>query len=214
MKRKSDVVAIFNQWRLENPTPKTELSYGNHFQLLVAVILSAQSTDKMVNKVTEPLFATIDSPQDLLKLEFSDLLQALSRLGLHQQKAKHIWQMAKDLVEKHQGQVPNVREQLESLPGVGRKTANVVLNTAFHQPVMAVDTHIFRLAKRLGWSKGSTPKAVEYDLMALIPKEFLQDAHHWMILHGRYVCQARRPRCEQCSIAPWCSFSKGLQTKK
>lgn len=214
MKFKSDVYAIFNQWRLENPKPQTELRYGNHFQLLVAVILSAQSTDKMVNKVTEPLFAQISSPQELLQLEFTSLVQALSRLGLHQQKAKHIWQMSKDLVEKYHGQVPNTREQLESLPGVGRKTANVVLNTAYHQPVIAVDTHIFRLAKRLGWSLGATPAAVEQDLLKLIPTAFLLDAHHWMILHGRYVCQARRPRCEQCSIASWCTFNRGLQKQK
>jgi endonuclease-3 len=203
-KMQAKIQAIFELWRQQNPSPKTELVYANHFQLLVAVILSAQSTDKMVNQVTEPLFKTIKGPQDVLKLDLPTLTQALSRLGLHQQKAKHIWQMSHDLINKFNGKLPQTREALESLPGVGRKTANVVLNTAFRQEEMAVDTHIFRVARRLGWSQGRTPLAVEQDLLRLIPKEFLLDAHHWMILHGRYVCKAKRPECQNCLISPWC----------
>jgi endonuclease-3 len=200
------VKAIFQIWQQKNPKPKTELIYHNDYQLLVAVILSAQSTDKMVNKVTEPLFRQIKTPADMLAHDLVSLTKMLSQLGLHQQKAKHIWQMSQDLLEYHQGQVPQTRQALEALPGVGRKTANVVLNTAFGQAEIAVDTHIFRVARRLGWSQGKTPLAVEQDLLKLIPQEFLLDAHHWMILHGRYVCQAKRPRCFECSIAHLCPY--------
>ncbi len=172
----------------------------------MAVILSAQSTDKMVNQVTEPLFDYIFTPEQMLTLDLKALTKALSRLGLHQQKAKFILAMSAQLLEHYQGQVPNSREALESLPGVGRKTANVVLNTAFGLPVMAVDTHIFRVAHRINLSQGKTPRQVEEDLMKIIPSVFLLNAHHWMILHGRYVCQARKPKCQECLLRDLCDY--------
>lgn len=212
MKRMADqVMAIFQIWQQNNPKPTTELIYHNDYQLLVAVILSAQSTDKMVNKVTEPLFMRVKTAADLLELDQLVLTKMLAQLGLYQQKAKHIWQMSQALLEHHQGQVPRTRQALEALPGVGRKTANVVLNTAFGQSEIAVDTHIFRVARRLGWSQGKTPFAVEQDLLKLIPKVFLLDAHHWMILHGRYVCQAKRPRCFECLVSHLCPYPTNNQ---
>jgi endonuclease-3 len=195
---------IFRRWEAQNAHPQTELIYHNTYQLLVAVILSAQSTDKMVNLVTKPLFKKITTPEQMLKLDLPTLTKALNRLGLHQSKAKFILDMSAQLVSEHQGHVPNTRVALEALPGVGRKTANVVLNTAFGQPVIAVDTHIFRVAHRLGLSLGKTPRQVEDDLMKLIPFAFLQNAHHWMILHGRYVCQAKKPKCEACVLKDLC----------
>ncbi len=208
--KKSDVHELFMRWQRQNPHPTTELIFHNTYQLLVAVILSAQSTDKVVNQVTEPLFKRVQTAQDMLKIRLEELTQLLSRLGLHQQKAKFLLGMSYILVNQYNGQVPENRQALESLPGVGRKTANVVLNTAFSWPVMAVDTHIFRVSNRLGLSKGKNPLQVELDLEKKIPQPFLQDAHHWLILHGRYVCQARKPKCEQCIVKDLCVFYKKL----
>jgi endonuclease-3 len=210
MMKKSDVHELFMRWQRQNPHPTTELIFHNTYQLLVAVILSAQSTDKVVNQVTEPLFKRVQTAQDMLKIRLEELTQLLSRLGLHQQKAKFLLGMSYILVNQYNGQVPENRQALESLPGVGRKTANVVLNTAFSWPVMAVDTHIFRVSNRLGLSKGKNPLQVELDLEKKIPQPFLQDAHHWLILHGRYVCQARKPKCEQCIVKDLCVFYKKL----
>jgi endonuclease-3 len=205
---KTKISTMFARWQQQNPKPTTELNYENVYQLLVAVILSAQSTDKSVNMVTKPLFDQVKSAQDMLKINLPTLTQALNRLGLHQQKAKFILAMSQILVEQHAGAVPGDRAALEALPGVGRKTANVVLNTAFGQAVIAVDTHIFRVAKRIGLSKGSNPRQVEDDLERVIPKNYLLDAHHWLILHGRYVCQARKPRCHDCVISDLCEFKQ------
>ena len=211
MMKKSDIQELFTRWQGQNPRPTTELIYHNTYQLLVAVILSAQSTDKVVNQVTEPLFKRVQTAQDMLKISLEELTQLLSRLGLHQQKAKFLLGMSHNLVNQYNGQVPEDRQALESLPGVGRKTANVVLNTAFSWPVMAVDTHIFRVSNRLALSKGKNPLQVEMDLEKKIPQPFLQDAHHWLILHGRYVCQARKPKCEQCIVKDLCVFYKKLE---
>lgn len=211
MMKKSDIHELFMRWQRQNPHPTTELIFHNNYQLLVAVILSAQSTDKVVNQVTEPLFKRVQTAQDMLKISLEELTQLLSRLGLHQQKAKFLLGMSHNLVNQYNGQVPEDRQALESLPGVGRKTANVVLNTAFSWPVMAVDTHIFRVSNRLALSKGKNPLQVEMDLEKKIPQPFLQDAHHWLILHGRYVCQARKPKCEQCIVKDLCVFYKKLE---
>jgi endonuclease-3 len=214
MMKKSDIHELFTRWQRQNTHPTTELIYHNTYQLLVAVILSAQSTDKVVNQVTEPLFKRVQTPQDMLNISLQELTQRLNRLGLHQQKAKFLLAMSDILVNQYDGQVPEDRKALESLPGVGRKTANVVLNTAFSWPVVAVDTHIFRVSNRLGLSKGKNPLQVELDLEKKIPKAFLQDAHHWLILHGRYVCQARKPQCEQCIVKDLCGFYQKLEKQK
>ncbi len=200
------VQEMFKRWQQQNPHPTTELNYHNHFQLLVAVILSAQSTDKMVNLVTQPLFEKIFTPEQMLGLSLNDLTQQLNRLGLHQQKARFILAMCQRLIDDYQGQIPADRVALESLPGVGRKTANVVLNTAFGHPVVAVDTHIFRVAHRLGLSQGKNPLQVELDLERKIPQVYLQNAHHWLILHGRYICQARKPKCHGCLVKDLCEY--------
>jgi endonuclease-3 len=189
--------AIFERLRTANPTPTTELVYSTPFELLVAVILSAQATDKGVNKATAGLFAVANTPQAVLGLGEDGLRQYIRTIGLFNSKAKNIIRACEILVREHGGEVPRDRKALEALPGVGRKTANVVLNTAFGEPTMAVDTHIFRVANR-------TRIAVEQGLLRLVPKEFLKDAHHWLILHGRYVCTARRPRCPVCPIRDLC----------
>ncbi len=210
--KKSIICEIFARWQKQNPKPTTELNYHNDYQLLVAVILSAQSTDKSVNMVTEKLFAMAPTAEKMSKLDLKDITECINRLGLHQQKAKAVLAMSKILMEQYDGQVPRTRAELEALPGVGRKTANVILNTAFKIPVIAVDTHIFRISHRLNFSKGKTPKAVEDDLMKIIPKAFLLDAHHWMILHGRYICQAKKPLCAQCLIKDLCpSYKKAIK---
>ena len=198
------VLIVFHRLAQHNPNPTTELTYTNEFQLLLAVILSAQSTDKQVNKVTDWLFTQIKQPQDVLNFGREALTEALKTLGLYRNKAQHLWQTAERLVNQFDGRVPNTRAELESLPGVGRKTANVVLNTAFNQPTLAVDTHIFRVAHRLGFSKATTPLGVEQDLLASIPKTYLKNAHHWLILHGRYTCRARSPLCTSCLLADLC----------
>lgn len=197
---------IFACFKKHNPHPTTELVYHNPFELLVAVVLSAQATDKSVNKATEKLFAVADTPEKMLKLGEAKLKDYVRTIGLYKNKAKNIIKTCQMLVSQFHSTVPSSREALESLPGVGRKTANVILNTYFKQPVIAVDTHIFRVAQRIGLAKGKTPLAVEEQLMKVIPKAYLHDAHHWLILHGRYVCVARKPKCPTCVIRQWCEF--------
>ena len=197
---------IFERLRAANPAPTTELVYRTPFELLVAVILSAQATDRSVNQATARLFAVADTPAAMLALGEERLKDHIRTIGLFNGKATNILQTCRLLIDRHGGEVPSDRHALEALPGVGRKTANVVLNTAFGEPTMAVDTHIFRVANRTGLAKGRTPLAVEKGLLRHVPPEFLKDAHHWLILHGRYVCQARRPRCDDCVIADLCDF--------
>jgi endonuclease-3 len=197
---------LFRRLRELNPQPTTELEYSTPFELLIAVILSAQATDVGVNKATRRLFPVANTPQALLALGEAGLKQYISSIGLYNAKAANVIATCRKLVEEHGGEVPRTREALESLPGVGRKTANVVLNTAFGEPTVAVDTHIFRVANRTGLAPGRTPLAVEQALLARVPKEYLQDAHHWLILHGRYTCVARRPRCPECVIRDLCRF--------
>ena len=197
---------IFRRLREANPTPTTELVYATPFQLLVAVILSAQATDKSVNIATRKLFADAPTPQAMLALGEEKLAEYINRIGLFRTKAKNVIATCRALLTLHGGEVPRQREALEALPGVGRKTANVVLNTAFGEPTIAVDTHIFRVANRTKLAPGKTPLAVEQGLLKTTPKAFRRDAHHWLILHGRYVCKARRPECWRCLIADLCEY--------
>ena len=195
---------MFERLRALNPHPTTELEYSTPFELLVAVILSAQATDKSVNLATRKLFPVANTPRAILDLGVDGLSHYVRSIGLYQGKTRNIIATCRILLEQHGGQVPAERESLEALPGVGRKTANVILNTAFGQPTMAVDTHIFRVANRTGLAPGKTVRAVEDALLKRVPPEFLQDAHHWLILHGRYVCKARAPACPSCPIADLC----------
>jgi len=197
---------IFTRLRAANPEPRTELHYGNPFQLLVAVILSAQSTDVGVNKATKALFKKVKTPRALLKLGENGLKEHIKTIGLFNTKAKNIMKSCAILEELHAGKVPEDRAALEALPGVGRKTANVVLNTAFGHPTIAVDTHIFRVSNRTGIAPGKNVVEVEQRLLRLVPDEFKQDAHHWLILHGRYTCIARKPRCQSCIISDLCEY--------
>ena len=197
---------IFERFRAANPKPTNELHYSTPFELLIAVLLSAQATDVGVNKATAKLFPVANTPQGLLDLGLEGLMQYKKSIGLYQTKSKHIIQTCQILLTKHHGEVPRTREELEALPGVGRKTANVILNTAFGQPVMAVDTHIFRVSNRTGLARGKTVREVEDKLMKNIPKEFLMDAHHWLILHGRYTCKALKPQCQTCLINDLCEY--------
>ncbi len=199
---------VFTRFRQQNPHPTTELQFSSPFELLIAVILSAQATDISVNKATAKLFPVANTPQAFIDLGTEQLKEYIKTIGLYNSKADNIIKTCNLLLSKYQGQVPNSREALESLPGVGRKTANVVLNTAFGQPTMAVDTHIFRVANRTGLAKGKTPLAVELELLKNIEPEFLHDAHHWLILHGRYVCTARKPHCSSCLINDLCEFKE------
>ncbi|TXT24162.1 MAG: endonuclease III [Gallionellaceae bacterium] len=199
---------IFTRLRTAKPHPKTELEYRTPFELLVAVILSAQATDTSVNAATRTLFPVANTPRAILDLGEEKLRDYVRRIGLYQTKSKHIMQACKLLLEKHGGAVPTAREELETLPGVGRKTANVILNTAFGQPTIAVDTHVFRVANRTGIAPGKDVLEVENRLLKFVPDEFKHDAHHWLILHGRYVCQARRPKCGECPIADLCEFKE------
>ncbi len=198
--------AIFERLRAANPAPTTELEYASVFQLLIAVILSAQATDKSVNLATRRLFADAPTPQAMLALGEDGLTPYINRIGLYRAKARNVIATCARLLERHHGDVPNDREALEALPGVGRKTANVVLNTAFGEPTIAVDTHVFRVANRIGLAPGRTPLAVETKLLKAVPAEFRRDAHHWLILHGRYVCKARKPDCPTCVIADLCPY--------
>ena len=197
---------IFTRFRDANPHPTTELEYENTFQLLIAVILSAQATDRSVNIAMRPVFATCKTPQAILNMGVEAFTEAIQSIGLYKTKAKNVLKTCEMLVALHQGQVPAEREALEALPGVGRKTANVVLNTAFGQPTMAVDTHIFRVSNRTGIAPGKNVIEVEKNLLKFVPKEFLIDAHHWLILHGRYICLARKPKCPNCGIADLCDY--------
>lgn len=197
---------IFTRLKAANPKPTTELRYSSPFELLVSVILSAQATDVSVNKATTKLFQTAHTPQAMLKLGENGLKKYIKTIGLYNNKAANIIKTCKLLIERHQGQVPRTRPELEALPGVGRKTANVILNTAFGEPTIAVDTHIFRVANRTGLAPGKTVRQVEDKLNKFVPPEFRHDAHHWLILHGRYACTARKPRCPQCVIAELCEY--------
>lgn len=197
---------IFSRLRQANPTPRTELHYRSPFELLIAVILSAQATDKGVNKATPALFRAAGTPAAMLALGVEGLTPYIKTIGLYNSKAKNIIATCRALVAQYAGQVPRTREALEELPGVGRKTANVVLNTAFGESTIAVDTHIFRVANRTGLAPGKTERAVEDKLLKFVAPEFLRDAHHWLILHGRYVCKARTPACPECIIADLCEY--------
>jgi len=202
-----DIEAFFATLREANPHPASELAYSSVFELLAAVLLSAQATDVSVNSATRRLFAIAPTPQKMLALGVDGLAERIKTIGLYRNKAKHLIQTCRILIERHGGTVPRSREALEALPGVGRKTANVVLNCAFGEPTMAVDTHIFRVANRTGLAPGKTPYDVEMKLLERVPPAYRVDAHHWLILHGRYVCQARKPLCWQCRVAAHCDFT-------
>ena len=199
---------IFRRLHEDNPEPKTELAYNSPFELLIAVILSAQATDVSVNKATAKLYPVANTPEAIYALGVAGLSEYIKTIGLYNSKAKNVIETCRLLVGKHASQVPQTREALEALPGVGRKTANVVLNTAFRQPTMAVDTHIFRVSNRTGIAPGKNVLEVERQLLKFVPKQFLLDSHHWLILHGRYVCQARKPRCGSCRIEDLCDFKQ------
>ena len=204
--KKEHIEPFFATLKAANPQPNTELEYTSVFELLAAVLLSAQATDVGVNKATRRLFVVANTPQQILRLGLAGLEQHIKTIGLFRSKARHLMQTCQMLVDLHGGEVPRTREALEALPGVGRKTANVVLNVAFGEPTMAVDTHIFRVGNRTGLAPGKTPLDVELGLLKRIPPEYLVDAHHWLILHGRYVCQARKPLCWQCAVSAHCDF--------
>ncbi len=202
----AQIETFFATLQAANPHPQTELEYASVFELLTAVLLSAQATDVGVNKATRRLFLVANTPQKILKLGLVGLESYIKTIGLYHSKAKHLMQTCQMLVTHHAGEVPRTRAELQALPGVGRKTANVVLNVAFGEPTMAVDTHLFRLGNRTGLAPGKTPLAVELKLLRRIPKGYLVDAHHWLILHGRYICQARKPLCWQCAVSDCCDF--------
>jgi endonuclease-3 len=207
----AEIELLFSRLQAKNPDPKGELDYINPYTLLVAVVLSAQSTDVGVNRATKPLFAKIDTPQKMLAFGEPKLIEAIRSLGFFNMKAKNVMRLSKILVEEHGGNVPSEREALERLPGVGRKTANVVLNIAFNEPVIAVDTHIFRVSNRTSLAPGPTADDVADLLEKVVPEEFKLHAHHWLILHGRYVCVARKPRCPECVIWDICRFKEKTQ---
>jgi len=204
----AEIRRFFEYLREENPEPVTELNYTNEFELLTSVMLSAQSTDVGVNKATAKLYPVANTPQMILDLGEAGLKSYIATLGLYNSKAKHLMATCAMLVERHNGEVPRTRKELEALPGVGRKTANVVLNVLFDEPTMAVDTHIFRVGNRTGIAPGKTPLDVEKGLLKRIPKEFMQHAHHWLILHGRYTCTARKPKCHACPVSAECHWSE------
>jgi endonuclease III len=198
--------AIFERLAAAMPAPKGELEHVNPYTLLVAVVLSAQATDKGVNKATGPLFKVVKTPEQMVKLGEAKLTEHIKTIGLFRSKAKNVIALSHALIANHASEVPRDREALEALPGVGRKTANVVLNMAFGEPTIAVDTHVFRVAQRLGLAKGKTPRAIEDQLMKVVPARFMQHAHHWLILHGRYTCIARKPKCPVCPVLDLCPF--------
>jgi endonuclease-3 len=202
----AQIETFFATLQAANPHPQTELEFSSVFELMAAVLLSAQATDVGVNKATRKLFVVANTPQKILALGLDGLEAYIKTIGLYRSKARHLMQACQMLVDLHAGQVPRTREALEALPGVGRKTANVVLNVAFGEPTMAVDTHLFRLGNRTGLAPGKTPLAVELQLLKRIPAPYMVDAHHWLILHGRYICQARKPLCWQCGVATVCGF--------
>jgi len=212
--KKSAIKPFFTILREANPSPQTELEYTTVFELLAAVLLSAQATDVGVNKATRKLFPVANTPQAILDLGLEGLESYIKTIGLYRSKAKHLMETCRILVERHGSKVPNTREALEALPGVGRKTANVVLNVAFGQPTMAVDTHIFRVSNRTGLAPGKTPLEVEKQLLQRVSAEFAVDSHHWLILLGRYVCQARKPKCWECLVAAQCDFKPKSEAPK
>ena len=206
MSRTSKAEEIFSRLSKANPSPQGELDHVNPYTLLVAVVLSAQATDKGVNKATEKLFRKVTTPAQMLALGEEGLIEHIKTIGLFRAKARNVIKLSHDLIEKHGGEVPQDRDALEQLAGVGRKTANVVMNMAFGVPTMAVDTHVFRVSQRLGLAKGKTPLAIEEQLLKVVPPKFLQHAHHWLILHGRYTCVARKPKCPECLVLDLCPF--------
>lgn len=206
--KKDSIIAFFERLKAIDPTPKSDLEYTNTFTLLVAVVLSAQATDAGVNKATQHLFPVADTPEKMAALGEDKIREYIKTIGLFNAKAKNVYKLSNILIEEHNGQVPDTREALEKLPGVGRKTANVVLNIAFGQPTMAVDTHIFRVGNRTGMAKGKTPLEVEKKLIKKIPIDYMDYAHHWLILHGRYTCKARKPDCANCRVYDLCGFKK------
>jgi endonuclease-3 len=203
--------ALFEQLRANNPEPRSELQYTSPYELLIAVILSAQATDKSVNLATIGLFRAARTPAAMLRLGLAGIKRHIRTIGLYNAKARNVLATSKLLVEQFNGEVPRQREALESLPGVGRKTANVVLNVAYGEPTMAVDTHVFRVANRTGLARADTPRQVEDELLRVIPREFMDHAHHWLILHGRYICKARVPTCPTCPITRWCEYQQKTQ---
>jgi len=210
---KANIDLFFATLQAANPVPTTELKFTSVFELLAAVLLSAQATDVGVNTATDRLFPRASTPQAILDMGLPALEDAIKTIGLFRSKAKHLMQTCEILVKSHGGRVPNNRSALEALPGVGRKTANVVLNVAFGEPTMAVDTHIFRLGNRTGLAPGKTPLAVEMGLLKRIPQKYMVDAHHWLILHGRYVCVARNPKCAECGVSAYCDYKRGKATQ-
>jgi endonuclease-3 len=210
----ADIDVFFATLKAANPHPQTELEYASVFELLAAVLLSAQATDVGVNKATRRLFLVANTPQKILDLGLPGLEGYIKTIGLYHSKARHLMQTCQILVDQHGGMVPRTRDALQALPGVGRKTANVVLNVAFCEPTMAVDTHLFRLGNRTGLAVGKTPLEVEQKLLKRIPKPYLVDAHHWLILHGRYICQARSPKCWQCAVSRVCDFAPKTASPK
>ena len=208
----ADIESFFATLKAANPQPQSELEYSSVFELLAAVLLSAQATDIGVNKATRRLFPLANTPQKLLALGLAQLEQHIKTIGLFRSKAKHLMQTCRILVDRHGGEVPRSREALQALPGVGRKTANVVLNVAFGEPTMAVDTHIFRLGNRTGLAPGKTPLHVEKQLELRVPASYRVDSHHWLILHGRYICLARKPKCHLCAVARYCDFEPKTQS--
>ena len=201
---REQVISLFERFKSENPVPKTELIATNNYTLLVSVVLSAQATDKSVNKATESLYKIVDTPQKMLELGEEGLIEYIKSIGLYKNKAKNVIALSKILIEKFNGEIPKTREDLMSLPGVGRKTANVILNVVYGEKTMPVDTHLLRISPRIGLSFGTTPESIEKDLLKIIPDEYMQHAHHWLILHGRYVCTARNPKCSECLIKDIC----------
>lgn len=204
---REQVISLFERFKSENPVPKTELIATNNYTLLVSVVLSAQATDKSVNKATESLYQKVDTPQKMLELGEEGLIGYIKSIGLYKNKAKNVIALSKILIEKFNSEIPKTREDLMSLPGVGRKTANVILNVVYGEKTMPVDTHLLRISPRIGLSFGTTPESIEMDLLKIIPDEYMQHAHHWLILHGRYVCTARNPKCSECLISDICQHN-------
>ena len=204
---REQVISLFERFKSENPVPKTELIATNNYTLLVAVVLSAQATDKSVNKATESLYQKVDTPEKMLELGEEGLIGYIKSIGLYKNKAKNVIALSKILIEKFNSEIPKTREDLMSLPGVGRKTANVILNVVYGEKTMPVDTHLLRISPRIGLSFGTTPESIEMDLLKIIPDEYMQHAHHWLILHGRYVCTARNPKCSECLISDICQHN-------
>ena len=204
---REQVISLFERFKSENPVPKTELIATNNYTLLVSVVLSAQATDKSVNKATESLYQKVDTPEKMLELGGEGLIGYIKSIGLYKNKAKNVIALSKILIEKFNSEIPKTREDLMSLPGVGRKTANVILNVVYGEKTMPVDTHLLRISPRIGLSFGTTPESIEMDLLKIIPDEYMQHAHHWLILHGRYVCTARNPKCSECLISDICQHN-------